>query len=160
MKSLSLRFTLAYLLCLFAIALFFFRFHTESLVLWPQNKALGNPRIYTDIREGGFSTAEFFESDSAIAMRATLNSGHRISACPRLRSAFVRRPGFFPHGLGRDYVPLKRRHCACTLHGGSGCIQGGRRFESAPGAPRHSGDAPLHGTPRRAFQGANEQDLV
>lgn len=75
MKSLSLRFTLAYLLCLFAIALFFFRFHTESLVLWPQNKTLGNPRIYTDIREGGFSTAEFFESDSAIAMRATLNSG-------------------------------------------------------------------------------------
>ncbi|MCR5029288.1 MAG: hypothetical protein K6A31_08545 [Fibrobacter sp.] len=75
MKSLSLRFTLSYVLCLFAIATFFFRFHTESLVLWPQNKALGNPRIYTDFREGGFSTAEFFESDSAIAMKATLNSG-------------------------------------------------------------------------------------
>jgi len=75
MKSLSLRFTLSYLICLIAIATIFFRFYTESFALWPQNKSLDDPRIYTDVREGGFSTAEFFESDSAIAMNATLNSG-------------------------------------------------------------------------------------
>ncbi|MBP5248118.1 MAG: hypothetical protein J6Z31_09725 [Fibrobacter sp.] len=75
MKKLAWRFSLSYVVCLIAIVVFYFRFQTESVVLWPHQENFEHPRIYTDLREGGFSTAEFMESDNALAINATLNSG-------------------------------------------------------------------------------------
>ncbi len=75
MKKFIWQLSLSYIICLIAIAAFFFHFQTESIVLWPHPEDLEYPRIYSDSREGGFSTAEFFESGNALAMRAILNSG-------------------------------------------------------------------------------------
>ena len=47
-------------------------FHQKKLTLWP---AENRPQIYTDAREGGFSTAEFLAGDSAVGISAILNSG-------------------------------------------------------------------------------------
>lgn len=75
MKKLFWRLTLSYVVSLMAVAIFYFRFQSESHVLWPNPDSLEHPRIYTDLREGGFSTAEFLEKDSVLAIQAILNSG-------------------------------------------------------------------------------------
>ncbi len=75
MKKSLLKLTLAYAICVILIGLFWGAFATKHIVLWPKNDSFGKARIYSDIREGGFSTAEFFESDSALAVRMVLNSG-------------------------------------------------------------------------------------
>lgn len=73
MKRFSWRLTLSYVACIAVLFAIYGCFHRKSLVLWPGASA--SPRIYTDAREGGFSVADFFESDSAIAISAVLNSG-------------------------------------------------------------------------------------
>jgi len=75
MNRLFWRLTLCYAVCLMAITAFYLRFQSETLVLWPNPDTFEHPRIYTDLREGGFSTAEFLEKDSVLALNAILNSG-------------------------------------------------------------------------------------
>ena len=94
MKKLFWRLTLSYVVSLMAIAIFYFRFQSESHVLWPNPDSLEHPRIYTDLREGGFSTAEFLENDSVLTIQAILNSGiyHPMlglnSACSKVWNRF------------------------------------------------------------------------
>lgn len=73
MKRIACRWTVFYVACIAVLAAVYGAFHRKTLVLWPGDSVL--PRIYTDAREGGFSTADFLESDSAIAVSAVLNSG-------------------------------------------------------------------------------------
>ncbi len=71
----SFRLFLSYILCLMATFAFWGTFHQKKISIWPSEKGISPPEIYTDAQEGGFSTAEFFASDSAAAVRAVLNSG-------------------------------------------------------------------------------------
>ncbi len=65
--------TFFYVACVVVLVAVYGLFHRKSVVLWPCERSV--PRIETDAREGGFSTAEFFDSDSAVAMVAVLSSG-------------------------------------------------------------------------------------
>lgn len=73
MKRPVLRLTFFYVACIALLVAICGAFYRKSLVLWPGDSV--RPRIYTDAREGGFSTADFLDSDSAIAFSAVLNSG-------------------------------------------------------------------------------------
>ncbi len=73
MKKFFWRLTFSYLACVAVLVIVYGLFQRKSLVLWPGNFA--TPRIYTDAREGGFSTADLFDSDSAVAIVAVLSSG-------------------------------------------------------------------------------------
>ena len=65
--------TSLYLACLAVLVVVYGLFHRKTLVLWPGESVF--PRIYTDVREGGSSSADFFDSDSAVAIAAVLSSG-------------------------------------------------------------------------------------
>lgn len=73
MKRIACRWTVFYVASIAVLAAVYGTFHRKTLVLWPG--ASGIPRIYTDSREGGFSSAGFLESDSIVAISAVLNSG-------------------------------------------------------------------------------------
>ena len=75
MKNKRVKFSVVYVVAFLLLAVFFFVFREEHICVWPKEPEYNPPRIYTDSREEGFSTAEFFESDSAVALRIVLNSG-------------------------------------------------------------------------------------
>lgn len=72
MKRFVWKCTFSYVAVLVVLSAVYGMFHRKVLTLWP---AETKPRIYTDAREGGFSTAEFLESSGAVGISAVLNSG-------------------------------------------------------------------------------------
>lgn len=112
--------TFLYFACIAVLVAVYGLFHRKSLVLWPGEDVF--PRIYTDVREGGSSTADFFDSDSAVAIAAVLSSGlyhphaDRVPPFDRRGKPFACRRGFFGHGFRCHHVPRKFRHRARPLY--------------------------------------------
>lgn len=75
MKKVPVKLCLLYVLVLLLLSAAFFALCSKRISVWPLPGEGLEPQLYSDAREGGFSQVEFFESDSAVAFRAVLNSG-------------------------------------------------------------------------------------